>query len=159
MKTRYEIRFMEEDDLAEVADLERRTFPVPWSREAFRHEVLDNPNARSYVVRTADGAIAAYACAWVVEDELLINNLTVAPDHRSRGLGRRLLGHLLDSGLEAGCRTAALEVRPSNEPALRLYRGLGFRPIGRRRRYYRDGEDALVMGRDLEARDARSGPG
>jgi ribosomal-protein-alanine N-acetyltransferase len=60
--------------------------------------------------------------------------------------------HLLQTGSERGCRYATLEVRPTNSPALGLYRKLGFRVVGRRRGYYSDtGEDALVMSRTLPA--------
>ena len=80
---------------------------------------------------------------------MLINNLAVAPAHRARGLGRGLVMHLLEIGRAASCRRARLEVRPSNRPARRLYRRLGFRRQRVRPRYYGDGEDAWVLGRSL----------
>lgn len=145
----YAIARMAESDVADVADLELRTFRTPWSRRAFLHEIRENPFARSYVLRSAAGDLAGYACVWLLEGELLINNVAVAAAHRRRGLGRGLMCHLLDEGRGGGCRRAILEVRPSNGPALRLYESLGFRPIGRRRGYYSDGEDALVLAADL----------
>jgi ribosomal-protein-alanine N-acetyltransferase len=145
----FRIQAMVDADLDTVADLEGRTFPSPWTRDAFRHELHHNPFARSYVVRNAEGGLAGYACVWMLEGELVINNVNVAPEHRRRGLGHRILCHLLQVGRQAGCSSAVLEVRPSNRAARELYHALGFRPLGRRPRYYQDGEDALILGRSL----------
>jgi ribosomal-protein-alanine N-acetyltransferase len=77
-------------------------------------------------------------------------NVAVDPDHRRRGLGRALLEHLLAEVGEDAAMT--LEVRRTNASAMRLYERLGFRAAGIRRRYYQDnGEDALVMWRNLPA--------
>ena len=145
----YEFREMTDADLAEVVELERSSFSTPWQLESFRHELHNNPYARNYVVRAPDASLAGYANIWLLEGELSINNLNVAPQHRGCRLGHRLLRHLLDAGRHGGCRSAVLEVRPSNAAALRLYRALRFRTLGRRPRYYGDGEDALILGRAL----------
>jgi ribosomal-protein-alanine N-acetyltransferase len=147
----YAIREMKEEDLARVAELEAGTFPSPWSSEAFRHELQDNPYARNYVLQAQGQGLAGYACIWLIEGELLINNLNIAPSYRRRRLGQTILRYLLEAGRRAGCRRAVLEVRPSNAPALRLYHAEGFRTVGRRVRYYSDGEDALILGRSLGA--------
>ena len=133
-------------DVSEVAALEVRIFPSPWSAGAFRHELTANPFARSWVVRDSAGDLAGYACVWVRGKDLLLNTLAVAGGHRRRGVGRFLLERLLEAGTEAGCRRARLEVRPSNRPACGLYRVFGFEQTGRRPSYYSDGEDALVLG-------------
>jgi [ribosomal protein S18]-alanine N-acetyltransferase len=145
----YRIRPMGLPDLEEVASLERRAFANPWSLAAFHHEVQHNPYSRGVVIRGSDATLAAYATVWHLQGELLINNIAVAPEHRRRGVGRMLLEHLLRSADQADLRTAILEVRPSNEAALALYQGAGFELRGRRVGYYSDGEDALILGRDL----------
>jgi ribosomal-protein-alanine N-acetyltransferase len=146
----YRLAAMCEEDVEEVARVERASFPSPWLAASFRHEVQRNPYARSYVVRDAAGRLAAYASVWTIDDQVLINNLAVAAEHRRRGLGGALLRHLLRVGREAGCREALLEVRPSNGPALRLYLRHGFRHAAIRRRYYSDGEDAWVLLRGID---------
>lgn len=145
----YDLRAMRDADLPEVLDLEAGTFPTPWKEESFRHELHDNPFARNYVVRAADTSLAAYACIWLLEGELYINNLNVAPRHRRQRLGQWILLRLLDTGRHGGCCSAVLEVRPSNAAALSLYRAHDFHDVGRRPAYYSDGEDALVLGREL----------
>jgi ribosomal-protein-alanine N-acetyltransferase len=79
-------------------------------------------------------------------DEAHITTFGVHPDHRRRGIGRRLLLELAEVAIELGSARMTLEVRVSNEPAQRLYRSFGFNVSGRRVAYYSDdGEDALVM--------------
>lgn len=136
---------MQEADLDTVVALERAIFRHPWNRRAFEREVGGQPLSHSWVIRDSVAGVVAYACAWHVEGELLINNLAVAATHRRRGLGRALLVRLLDDAREAGLERAILEARVTNAPALALYAAHGFRSIGRRPRYYSDGEDAWVL--------------
>jgi ribosomal-protein-alanine N-acetyltransferase len=136
---------MRPEDLDEVLDIERRSFTMPWSRGAFLYEMQQNPAARCWVMRE-DGRVVGYVCLWEIADELHITNIAVHPAHRRRGLGRRLLGGVIEDGRARGLRMVVLEERPSNREALPLYESFGFRVVGRRRGYYYDtGEDALVM--------------
>jgi [ribosomal protein S18]-alanine N-acetyltransferase len=135
------------DDIPAVMEIEDRSFPTPWGASSFRYEIQENPYASLFVVRSMEPPmVIGFACVWVIDQELKINNLAIHPQWRSRGLGSRLLTFLLEFGAGQGCLEASLEVRPSNHPALRLYRKAGFQRIGRRRKYYTDThEDALVM--------------
>lgn len=137
------------EDLPRVLAIERASFVTPWTEENFRHEVQRNPIAWN-VVALRGRNVVGFACAYVVGGELMINDIAVDPEERQRGVGRALLVHLLDGGRARGCRRATLEVRPSNDAALHLYRDLGFVEGGLRRGYYADtGEDALLMARTL----------
>jgi ribosomal-protein-alanine N-acetyltransferase len=87
--------------------------------------------------------------------EAHVLNVCVRPEYRCRGVGRRLLDHLLDRGRSAGMLEAFLEVRPSNTSAIRLYQAMGFEQIGIRRGYYQAAagrEDAAVLKRRLAPR-------
>lgn len=140
---------MSREDLGAVLAIERRCFPSPWPRSAFEQE-LKSSYGRCLVARQTAGPARGYVMFWILQDEILINNIAVDPDHRRRGIGGRLLDTALAQGGEARCRIAYLEVRPSNESAIHLYRRRGFEVIGRRRGYYSDTrEDALVMRADL----------
>jgi ribosomal-protein-alanine N-acetyltransferase len=137
------------DDLEEVLTIERASFPHPWSRQAFVYELRENRVARLWVVRAeaeAEPPVVGYLCLWFIADEVHVTNLAVHPAHRQRGIGRYLLGSLLELYRQEGARRAALEVRPSNDSARRLYEAFGFRQVGLRKGYYFDtGEDAVLM--------------
>jgi ribosomal-protein-alanine N-acetyltransferase len=132
-------------DLPSVLAIERMSFTSPWTEANFRHEIEDNPLAWNLVAR-CDGTVVAFACAYVVSDELMINDLAVDASVRRRGLGSALLRHLIDGARVRGCRRATLEVRPGNVAARSLYEGFGFTVVGTRPGYYADtGEDALLL--------------
>ena len=138
---------LELDDLPAVVAIEDLSFPIPWSLSSFRYEMLENPYASLFGARLREPpGLVAFACVWVIDQEMKINNIAVHPEWRGRGIGRVLLARLLDFGHQQGCTEVMLEVRPSNEPALRMYARAGFRVMGRRKGYYSDThEDALVM--------------
>ena len=141
----WEFDVMAETDLDQVLAIEMEAFPTPWTRDNFRFEIRANPLARNLVVRNGK-QVLAYACLWVVGDELKINNIAVRAEWRGRGLGGALLTRVLERGRAEGCTDAELEVRPSNEVARRLYERYGFREVRRRKGYYQDTrEDAIVM--------------
>jgi [ribosomal protein S18]-alanine N-acetyltransferase len=139
------IRTMRAEDLEPILAIERASFPTPWKREHFLHEILRNPLAWNRVAVLGD-RVLAYACLWLVDDELAINNLAVHPLERGRGLGGWFLRRVIAEAAARGCSRATLEVRPSNVAARRLYERHGFHETGRRRNYYAvEGEDAIVM--------------
>jgi ribosomal-protein-alanine N-acetyltransferase len=139
------------EDLDAVLAIERASFKTPWSRGAFRYELVQNRVARCLVVR-AGGVLSGYLCLWEIGREIHITNLAVDPARRRGGLARVLLGHVLDDARRRAVELVFLEVRPTNVEALRLYESFGFRVIGRRKGYYFDtGEDALVMEAALAA--------
>lgn len=133
------------DDLPSLAELERASFPDPWS-ERMLASAIEDPHSLVLVTEDGDGGeVTGYAVFRRAADEAELLSVAVAPEDRGRGLGRLLVVEGLERVREAGVRACFLEVRPGNEPARALYRSLGFREIGRRRRYYRDGSDALVL--------------
>jgi ribosomal-protein-alanine N-acetyltransferase len=157
---------MQGSDLDAVLEIERASFRTPWSRAAFRHELERNPVARLWVARepsggsvAGEGPVVGYLCLWVVADEVHITNLAVRPDRRGQGIAHQLLVTLLARCRAQGATRAFLEVRPANRPARRLYEGLGFRVVGRRRGYYPDtGEDALLLEARLDASPGEAPP-
>jgi len=151
---------MRPEDLAEVVRIERACFSTPWPRGAFMEEISSNPVAHCLVIRSADGdgsrIVGGYICYWILQEELVINNVAVAPELRRRGLARKMMVRAIEDACAAGCLWAFLEVRPSNEAAISLYRDLGFEILSRRRRYYADtGEDALIMRAALKGLETR----
>jgi ribosomal-protein-alanine N-acetyltransferase len=135
---------MERHHVTAVAQIEQACFPSHWPESAFLNE-LSNRCARYFVARVGNDVIG-FAGMWVIMDEAHITTLAVMPQHRRKHVGERLLISLLGAARSLGARRATLEVRKSNEAALRLYDKYAFTSVGLRRGYYADtGEDALVM--------------
>lgn len=138
------LRPMTVDDVVAAAAIEQASFERGWTPSAFRRELTENRVAR-YVVADAGGEMVAFAGLWVVLDEGHVVTVAVHPLWRRRGLGQLMVHALTVVALEHGLDSFTLECRPSNEAALALYRKYGFYEVGRRRRYYADGEDALIL--------------
>jgi ribosomal-protein-alanine N-acetyltransferase len=134
-------------DIPAVLEIELGSFPTPWGESSFRFEITENPYASLFVARLSGSPrVVGFASVWVIDQEMKINNIAVHPRWRARGIGTRFIRFLLGFAVEQGCREATLEVRPSNEAALRLYAKSGFLRVGRRKNYYADThEDALLM--------------
>ncbi len=149
---RYTLVPMDRSHLAGVADLERLCFAVPWS-EAMLEEELYNDTASFIVAEGEDGQVLGYAGLHVVLDEGCIDNVAVRPDCRRQGIADRLLDVFCRFGQEH-LAFLTLEVRPSNEAAVSLYKKNGFREAGRRRDYYENPrEDALLLTRPFGRKD------
>lgn len=132
-----------EADLSELAALERRCFSDPWSEAELRSTFLQ-PTFKGLLLRE-NGLIVAYACVIVVCEQADICIVAVSPEKRRQGLGEKILQALVSLVKESGGEEIFLEVRTSNRAARSLYERGGFEEIGVRRRYYADGEDAVVM--------------
>jgi ribosomal-protein-alanine N-acetyltransferase len=136
---------MKAADLDRVCEIEEEVFPCPWSREAFETELAPDRCAFPWVAEK-DGRVIAYMISWLVEDELHIGNIAVAPSEQGEGVGESLFVYCLGRAKERGVSRATLEVRVSNTRAIALYERHGFVPVAMRRGYYsNDGEDAVVM--------------
>lgn len=138
------IHQMTSGDLDEVTAIESLSFPRPWTRDHFVAE-LNSPRSYPLVVRTADDIVAGYICPMLVLDEGEILDVAVRHDCRGMGVGRALVVRAIRDLKERGARVICLEVRVSNYAALALYQRLGFRETGRRKGYYENGEDAILM--------------
>jgi len=147
------IRPMNHDDLAMVSDIERRSYEFPWSHGVFRDCLLAGYQCITLI---REDRVAGYAILSIAAGEAHILNLCVDPDVRARGYGERLLDELLYLARSASVREIFLEVRPSNDTALGLYKKKGFHQIAARHAYYQahDGrEDAAVLAKKLVVDD------
>jgi ribosomal-protein-alanine N-acetyltransferase len=142
-----ELRRLTLDDLAAIEEIERASYPTPWSRSMFASE-LAKPSSIC-VGAFDDDRLVAYMIISRYVDAWHVMNIAVAPTHRRRGLARTLLEHLFDVTQRDARRGYTLEVRVSNTGAQKLYDLMGFKPRGLRRGYYTDNrEDAIIMWRD-----------
>lgn len=138
-------RKMLTEDIEQVLNVEKQSFTLPWSREAFFNELNHNEYA-VYMVIEDEGKIAGYCGAWIVIDESHITNIAILPEYRGQKLGEALLRKMIEISISMGAVRMTLEVRVSNAVAISLYEKLGFQKGGIRKRYYTDNqEDAYVM--------------
>ncbi|MBK9031202.1 MAG: ribosomal protein S18-alanine N-acetyltransferase [Myxococcales bacterium] len=129
-------------DTDAIDTISRHSFRAPWPRQTFVDE-LTRAHGRLIVARAA-ADVVGYANYWLVADEVHLLAIATHPDHRRRGVGARLLAHVLEAAATA--RLITLEVRASNAPAIALYQRAGFVAVSTRRGYYGgDDEDAVVM--------------
>ncbi len=143
------LRKMRTSDIPTISEIERESFPAPWSEEAFYHELIHNRLAY-YIVAEVGGVVVGYAGMWLIIGEAHVTNVAVRPAYRGRKIGERLLRELQCVALQKGAVRMTLEVRVSNRIAQNLYQKLGFVASGVRPGYYVDnGEDAVVMWADL----------
>lgn len=175
------LRAMTAADLDAVHALEQRLFPVDaWPAQMFRDELVRTDTRWYLVAEAPDGRpvsettgtvedagapgveraaatgnprIAGYAGLMCVLPTADVQTLAVAPEHEGRGLGSALLTALLDEATRRGAEDVLLEVRRDNSRAQALYTRFGFEQIHVRRRYYRDGVDALIMRKRLASLD------
>ncbi len=134
------------DDLPGLLFIESFSFVQPWSKVDFLSELSKSPPSIFVARGDLKSPVLGYICFWEVADEVQMLNLAVHPEYRRQGVGRTLLTFLLKQAQEKKATKVFLEVRPSNQAALALYRSLGFKALYRRSNYYPpEGEEALVM--------------
>jgi ribosomal-protein-alanine N-acetyltransferase len=139
-------RLTDEADLDAVVALEEQSFTNPWSRDTLVWELRNSDVTFVYVMRLDDRTPVAFCVCWMLLDELHVNTIAVAPAYRRQGLATRLLQHVLGEAGARGVRRATLEVRASNQAALKLYERLGFSVTATRPGYYtQPDEDALIL--------------
>lgn len=106
----------------------------------------------AYTVMVKDHKIIGYAGYWQVIDEAHVTNIAIDPDERRLGYGRLLMVYVMKQAFKKGVTHMTLEVRASNQAAIRLYEQLHFKIEGVRKGYYQDdGEDAMIMWVDLRS--------
>ncbi len=143
-KINYTIQPMTAELIPGIAALEQACFSRPWSEDSLMAELF-NETACFLVAVTTEGEVVGYAGLHCILNEGYIDNVAVAPQYRRQGIAEELLGVFLRYG-RAHLTFLTLEVRPSNVPAITLYRKYGFQEIGRRKNYYdAPCEDAIIM--------------
>ncbi|MBQ8940264.1 MAG: ribosomal protein S18-alanine N-acetyltransferase [Firmicutes bacterium] len=139
-----EVREMRYEDLDEVMKIENVCFAIPWTRESMQGELFSL--MKFYYVALFDGKIAGYGGMWHVVTEGHITNIAVSPDYRRMGVGSAIVDALMNTAEEKEMLGVTLEVRVSNEAAIKLYKKHGFVVTGTRKKYYSDNnEDAYLM--------------
>ena len=157
------LELMREADVNTVQEIEREIFATPWPRNAYYRELASRASAHYVVLRQEglierpaqyrgadfDPSIIGYGGMWRMYDEAHVTTIGVRHDLQHHGHGRIIFAGLVQAAYDMGAKWVTLEVRTTNENAMKMYETFGFKVIGRRKGYYTDnGEDAIVMWSD-----------
>lgn len=140
---------MQDADLEAIMEIERRSYPYPWTRLIFSDCLRAG---YSCWICERQGVIEGYGVTSIGAGESHLLNLCVRPESQQQGIGRKLLLHLISLARRHNAEMMFLEVRPTNRVARALYESMGFNELGSRREYYPAGhgrEDALILARVL----------
>lgn len=151
----FTLRYMRLEDIPQVLEIDKLSFPLPWSARSYTFEISDNSSSHMITLEQSQEqpinpdpplTIVGYGSFWLIDGEAHISTIAVHPTYRGKGFGEVLLVGMLDRSMLLRAEYAVLEVRVSNSSALSLYYKYEFEVVGRRRRYYRDNnEDAFQM--------------
>ena len=144
-----ELRRLEMRDLDRIEEIERESYPTPWSRSMFAGELAKPSSVCLGAFDAQRDVLIGYLIISRYVDAWHVMNVAVEPSERRRGIAQQLLERLFELTANDSRRGYTLEVRVSNKNAIRLYERLGFQARGLRRGYYTDNrEDALIMWKD-----------
>lgn len=138
----FKVERLLKSDLKSVLEIENLSFSHPWSQNLFEEE-LSNNSSICLKTSSSDNKIVGYILLRNIVDETHLLNIALHPDYRKKGLAKKMI-ETYEKKFCSG-KLILLEVRVSNKPALELYKKLGFKQLYVRKRYYPDGEDAIVM--------------
>lgn len=143
------------DDLKQMLEIEVQCYPEPWKKTHFLDE-MQRSFARLLVLTDdeTDSIVAGYIVYWVQAEGISLMNMAVDPKWRGFGFGMKLMQAMIKEAVDGDIPRIVLEVRESNTSALKLYERIGFHVTLKRKKFYSNGETALVM--ELKTSDAPS---
>lgn len=146
--TKITIHTMRLSDLEEIKDVLQTDFDDFWNFEIFKEELVNNNS--SYLVLRYDDEIVCFGGIKIILDESNIMDIVTRKDKRNQGFAKFLLNELINISEEENCTSITLEVRENNIPAIHLYESFDFKEVGRRKKYYKNGDTAILMTRKLK---------
>ena len=135
-------------DLEEIKDTLQTDFDDFWNFEIFKEELVNNNS--SYLVLRYDDEIVCFGGIKIILDESNIMDIVTKKDKRNQGFAKFLLNELINLSKERNCISITLEVRENNLTAIHLYESFNFEEVGRRKKYYKNGDTAILMTRKLK---------
>ena len=141
--TKMVMHTMKLPDLEEIKDILQTDFDDLWNFEIFKEE-LGNTNSR-YLVLHYENEIVCFGGIKIILDEATLMDIVTKKNKRNQGFAKFVLNELLTIAKEENCTSITLEVRENNLPAIHLYEQFGFKEVGRRKNYYKNGDTAVLM--------------
>ena len=141
------IRAWTKEDIAVIAEIERKSFSDPWTEDMLR-DTLRFPIYHTFLAEEG-GQVCGYSCLIVLFEDAELANIAVSSVCRGQGIGKLLMEQMHEKAKALGAERVLLEVRVSNQNAIGLYEKYGYVRYGKREKYYADGEDAYLMVKTL----------
>ena len=126
-------------------DLDQKSLKGLWTKSQWKRELTDPKRICLGILELETKKLLGCCSAWLVIDELHITSIAIHPIHQRKGLGKFLLSHLIKRSSSLKTNQIHLEVRDTNEPAKAFYKSMGFKTMGKRSNFYKDGTDALLL--------------
>ena len=130
-------------------DLDQKALNGLWSKSQWEKELTDPKRICIGVIELETKKILGLCSAWLIIDELHITSIAVHPIHQRKGLGKLLISDLIKRSNSLLTNQIHLEVKDTNEPAKAFYKSMGFKIIGNRSNFYKDGNDAILFSKQL----------
>lgn len=143
--TKMQMHTMKLSDLEEIKNILQTDFDNFWNFEIFKEELANNNSI--YLVLRYDNEIVCFGGIKIILDEANIMNIVTKKDKRNQGFARFVLNELINISKEENCTSITLEVNENNMPAIHLYELFKFKEVGRRKKYYKNGDTAILMTR------------
>lgn len=141
--TKIEIHNMVLSDLEEIKDILENDFDNFWNYEIFKEELV-NTNS-NYLVLRYENEIVCFGGIKIILDEATLMDIVTKKNKRNKGFAKFLLNELINLSKQKNCTSITLEVRENNLPAIHLYESFNFKEVGRRKKYYKNGDTAILM--------------
>lgn len=143
-----QIENLKKEFVCQIAQIEKQCFDTPWSEKSLFDEI-ENANSKFYVL-TNDNKVLGYGSLHTVADFAEIMNIAVDKNFRGKGYSKLILDKMLFDAKDLDLFEIQLEVKSINEVAIALYKKYGFAIVGKRAKYYPDGNDAILMTKHLD---------
>ena len=131
--------------LSDCMDLDQKTFNGLWTKSQWKRELSDPKRICLGIIELETKKLLGLCSAWLIIDELHITFLAVHPIHQRKGIGKFLLSDLIKRSKSLQTNHIHLEVKDNNEQAKAFYKSMGFKTLGNRSNFYKDGSGALIL--------------
>tara|TARA_Y100001968_G_scaffold146476_1_gene133962 strand:- start:144 stop:596 length:453 start_codon:yes stop_codon:yes gene_type:complete len=131
-------------------ELDKKSLKGLWTKSQWERELTDTKRICLGIIEIETKKLLGLCSAWQILDELHITLMGIDPTHQRKGLGKFLLSDLIKRSISLRTNQIHLEVRDTNKPAKAFYKSMGFKTIGNRSNFYKDGGDALLLSKQTK---------
>ena len=135
--------------LLDCVELDQKSLNGLWKKSQWKRELIDPKRICIGIIELDTKKLLGLCSSWIVIDELHITFIAVHPIHQRKGLGKLLITDLIKRSKSLQTNHIYLEVKDNNKPARAFYKSMGFKTVGYRTNFYKDGSDAIVLNKEI----------